>query len=128
MSGKKLSFCALDPECQETRPDPICGPKTLVDIANAKMEEIMRKIDVSKEPYSECGGRLERKHIAQEFEREGIKVKLSGIAALVCTDCGEIYFQPGGADKVAAAANSLFNLAVVEKQHKRSLTAQICQG
>jgi len=85
----------------------------------------MRKIDISKEPCSECSGRLERKYITQEFEREGIKVKLSGIAALVCTDCGEIYFLPGGADNVAAAANSLFNLAVVEKQHKRPLTAQI---
>jgi len=86
----------------------------------------MRKIDMAKEPCSECSGRLERKHITQEFEREGIKVKLSGIAALVCADCGEIYFQPGGADKVAVAANSLFNLADVEKQHKHSLTAQIC--
>lgn len=87
----------------------------------------MKKTDVSKELCSECRGRLERKHITQEFEREGVKVKLSGIAALVCTDCGEIYFQPGGADKVAAAANSLFSLAVTEKQYKRSLTAQICQ-
>lgn len=88
----------------------------------------MRKIDISKEPCSECGGRLERKHIEQEFEREGVKVKLSGIAALVCADCGEIYFQPGGADKVVEAANSLFNLAIIEKQHKRPLTAQISQA
>ena len=98
-----------------------------MDVPNAKREETMRKIDTSKEPCSECGGRLERKHIAQEFEREGVKVKLSGIAALVCSDCGEIYFQPGGADKIAAAANSLFDLAVVEKQHKHSLTAQISE-
>ena len=86
----------------------------------------MRKIDTSKEPCSECGGRLERQHITQEFEREGVKVKLSGIVALVCTNCGEIYFQPGGAEKVATAANSLFDLANVEKQHKPSLIAQIC--
>jgi YgiT-type zinc finger domain-containing protein len=86
----------------------------------------MRKIDTSKEPCSECSGMLERQLITQEFEREGVKIKLSGISALVCIDCGEIYFQPGGADKVAAAANSLFNLAIVEKQHKHSLTAQIC--
>jgi len=88
----------------------------------------MRKKDMAKEPCSECGGRLERKHITQEFEREGVKVKLSGIAALVCTNCEEIYFQPGAADKVAAAANSLFNLAVTEKQHKHPLTAQISQA
>jgi len=87
----------------------------------------MKKINISKEPCSECGGRLERNYIAQEFEREGVKVKLSGIAALVCHECGEIYFQPGGADKVAEAANSLLSLAVTEKQHKRSVTAQICR-
>lgn len=88
----------------------------------------MRKADMSKEPCSECGGRLERKYIAQEFEREGVKVNLSGIAALVCIKCGEIYFQPGGADKVAEAANSLFSLAVSGKQHKHSVTARICQA
>lgn len=87
----------------------------------------MRKIDILKEPCSECGGRLERKYITQEFERGGLKVKLSGIASLVCNKCGEIYFQPGGADKVAEAAHSLFSLAFVEKQHKHLLTAQICQ-
>ena len=97
-----------------------------MDIARKEGGKAMRKIDISKEPCPECGGRLQHKYITQEFEREGVKVKLLGIAALVCTDCGAIYFQPGGADKVAAAANSLFNLAVVEKQHKRSLTAQIC--
>jgi YgiT-type zinc finger domain-containing protein len=78
-------------------------------------------------PCSECGGRIEKKYISQEFEREGLKVKLSGIAALVCSKCKEIYFQPGGADKVAEAANSLFRLAQTEKQHKRGLTAQICR-
>lgn len=87
----------------------------------------MKKMIIEKEPCSECGGKLEREYISQEFEREGVMVKLSGIAALVCSKCGEIYFQPGGADKVAQAANSLFNLAVTEKQHKRRLSAQICK-
>lgn len=77
------------------------------------------------QPCSECGGTLENKLITQEFEREGIKVKLSGIKAWVCQGCGEIYFQPGGADKVAKAANCLFELAFAEKQHKGTLTAQI---
>jgi len=77
------------------------------------------------QPCSECGGALEGKLITQEFEREGIKVKLSGIKAWVCQGCGEIYFQPGGGDKVAKAANCLFELAVAEKQHKGTLTAQI---
>lgn len=76
-------------------------------------------------PCSECGGSLERKLISQEFEREGLKVRLSGIKAWVCQGCGEVYFQPGGADKVAKAANCLFELALEEKQHKGTLTAQI---
>ncbi len=76
-------------------------------------------------PCSECGGSLERKLISQEFEREGLKVRLSGIKAWVCQGCGEVYFQPGGADKVAKAANCLFELALTEKQHKGTLTAQI---
>lgn len=88
----------------------------------------MKKMIIEKEPCSECGGRLERKYVSQEFEREGVMVKLSGIAAFVCSKCGEIYFQPGGADKVAEAANSLFKLAVAEKQHKRRLAAQICRA
>ena len=88
----------------------------------------MKKADIETAPCSECGGRLEKKYISQEFEREGLKVKLSGIAALVCSKCREIYFQPGGADKVAEAANSLFRLAQTEKQHKHGLTAQICKA
>lgn len=88
----------------------------------------MRRRDIETAPCSECGGKLEKKYISQEFEREGLKVKLSGIAALVCSRCKEIYFQPGGADKVNEAANSLFRLAEAEKQHKYGLTAQICRA
>jgi len=86
----------------------------------------MRKL-LSEVPCTECGGQLRSKYITQEFERGGVKVKLSGISAMVCAKCGEIYFQPGGADKVAEAANSLFELAVVGKQHKHRLAAQICR-
>lgn len=88
----------------------------------------MREINVEKEPCSECGGRLDKKYVSQEFEREGITVRLSGIRALVCTNCGDIYFHPGGADKVVNAVNSLFELAVTERQHKHRLTAKICQA
>ncbi len=78
-----------------------------------------------EEPCSECGGSLEKRSITQQFEREGIKIKLKGLKAWVCQGCGEIYFQPGGADKVAKAAHCLFDLALTEKQHKGTLTAQI---
>ena len=99
-----------------------------MDITGEERKEDMKKVNIETAPCSECGGRLERKYISQEFEREGLTVKLSGIAALVCSKCGEIYFQPGGADKVADAANSLFRLAQSEKQHKHGLAAQICRA
>ena len=78
-----------------------------------------------EQPCSECGNILEKKLISQDFEREGVTVRLSGIKAWVCKGCGEVFFQPGGADKVAKAANCLFELAMVEKQHKGTLVAQI---
>ena len=99
-----------------------------MDITGEERKEDMKKVNIESAPCSECGGRIERKYIAQEFEREGLIVKLSGISALACSKCGEIYFQPGGADKVAEAANSLFRLAQTEKQHKHGLTAQICRA
>ena len=84
-----------------------------------------KKMELMKQPCSECRGVLEHRLISQEFERHGVKIRLSGIKAWVCKDCGEIYFQPGGADKVAKAANCLFELALTEKQHKGTLVAQV---
>jgi len=81
--------------------------------------------DLMKAPCSECGGKLKRRTITQEFEKEGIKIKLSGFKAWVCAQCGEIYFEPGGADKVAQAVNSLFALAFAERQHKGRLIARL---
>lgn len=78
-----------------------------------------------KSPCSECGGEIRRQTIAQEFEREGVKVKLSGVKAWVCSECGEIYFEPGGADRVARAVDSLFALALAEKQHHGAVTADL---
>jgi len=78
-----------------------------------------------KAKCSECGGQVRRKTIAQEFEKEGTKVKLSGLQAWVCSRCGEVYFEPGGAQKVVEAINSLFRLAFAERQHKGTLTAQL---
>lgn len=74
---------------------------------------------------SECGGPVRRKVIAQEFEKEGVRVRLSGLRAAVCGRCGEIYFEPGGAQQVVQAVNSLFRLAFAERQHKGTLTAHL---
>ena len=82
-------------------------------------------IELTKKPCSECGGKLRSRKIGQEFEREGVRVRLTGIQAWVCARCGEIYFLPGGADRLAKAARSLFELALVGRQHRGKLTARI---
>jgi YgiT-type zinc finger domain-containing protein len=78
-----------------------------------------------KSKCSECGGQVRRKNIAQEFEKEGTKVKLSGLQAWVCNRCGEVYFEPGGAQQVVEAVNSLFRLAFAGRQHKGTVSAQL---
>jgi YgiT-type zinc finger domain-containing protein len=80
---------------------------------------------MTKSKCSECSGQVRRKTIAQEFEKEGVTVKLSGLKAWVCVRCGEIYFEPGGAQQVVQAVNSLFKLAFAERQHKGTLSAQL---
>jgi YgiT-type zinc finger domain-containing protein len=81
--------------------------------------------ELMKSPCSECKGQMRRKTISQEFEREGVKVKLSGFKAWVCSKCGEIYFEPGGAEKVTQAVNCLFALALAERQHKGKVIARL---
>jgi len=78
---------------------------------------------IRKSPCSDCGGQVRRKTVSQEFEREGIRVKISGIEAWVCSRCGEIYFEPEGADRLVQAANCLFALAVAGKQYKGKVAA-----
>lgn len=76
-------------------------------------------------PCTECGGTLRRTAIAQEFENEGVKVRLSGVRAWVCSKCHEIYFEPGGADRMAEAVRCLFAVALAEKQHKGTVIADL---
>jgi YgiT-type zinc finger domain-containing protein len=95
----------------------------MVDDARQERQTHMKKPVKSK--CSECGGQVRRKSIAQEFQKEGVKVKLSGLQAWVCLRCGEVYFEPGGAQQVVQAVNSLFRLAFAERQHKGTLSAQL---
>ena len=44
--------------------------------------------------------------IKQEFAREGTRISLSGIRALVCAKCGEMYFPPGAAQALVEAVRS----------------------
>lgn len=73
---------------------------------------------------SECGGSMRTRKITQEFEREGLRVSVSGIRALVCSRCGEVYFAPGGAQALVEAANGLFALARSNRQSGK-LTAAV---
>lgn len=80
----------------------------VVDTPQARRADTKRPMN-SK--CSECDGPVRRKIIAQEFEKEGVRVRLSELQASVCGRCGEIYFEPGGAQQVVQAVNSLFRLA-----------------
>jgi YgiT-type zinc finger domain-containing protein len=81
--------------------------------------------DPTRSPCSECGAHVRPQAITQEFEREGVRIAVSGLRALVCTKCGAVYFEPGGAQALVAAADSLFTLAKRNRQHKGRLIAAL---
>jgi YgiT-type zinc finger domain-containing protein len=74
---------------------------------------------------SDCGGAVRWRTITQEYEREGMRVAVSGIRVLVCEQCGEVYFEPGGAQALVEAVESLFALARRNEQHKGPLVGAI---
>lgn len=94
-----------------------------MDYAQQEGATHMKRLATSK--CSECRGQVRRRTVSQEFEKEGVTVKLSGLKAWVCARCGEVYFEPGGAQQVVQAVNSLFRLAFAERQHKGTLTAHL---
>ena len=81
--------------------------------------------DFLRSPCSECGGAVRSRTITQEFEREGLRVSVSGIRVLVCTKCDAVYFEPGGAQALVEAVNSLFALAKRNRQHKGKLASAV---
>ncbi len=81
--------------------------------------------DVMHSPCSECGGAVRYRAITQEFEREGLRVSISGVRALVCSKCGEIYFEPGGAQALTEAVNCMFALAKRNRQRKGKLAVAL---
>ena len=81
--------------------------------------------DLMHSPCSECGGAVRYRTIAQEFEREGVRVSVSGIRALVCMRCGEVYFEPGAAQALVEAVNCMFALARRNRQRKGRLGVAI---
>jgi YgiT-type zinc finger domain-containing protein len=81
--------------------------------------------DFLRSACSECGGAVRSRTISQEFEREGLRVSVSGIRALVCTKCEAVYFEPGGAQALVEAVNGLFALAKRNCQHKGKLAGAV---
>jgi YgiT-type zinc finger domain-containing protein len=65
---------------------------------------------------TECGAKMEAKEVSQEFEREGVRVCIDGIPALVCPKCGDVSFAPGIAQKIVEAASSLFEIAFLKRR------------
>ena len=68
-------------------------------------------------------GKLRKREVVQEFEREGLEVRIEGIPALVCEKCSQVYFAPGIGDKISAAANHLFMLS--EAKHAGEYRAAV---
>ena len=76
-------------------------------------------------PCSNCGGKVRRKAISREFNREGVRVTVRGVRAIVCAKCGEVYFEPGAAQALLDAANALFALAKRNRQRKGQLAGVV---
>lgn len=81
--------------------------------------------EITTAPCSECEGGIEVRYITQEFEREGIRVSVSGIRALVCERCGEFYLEPGSAQALVEVVDSLFALAQRNRQRKGKLVGAV---
>ena len=69
---------------------------------------------------SDCGAQTEWKEVEQEYEREGVRVRLGGLPAMVCPKCGSISFTPDTTEHILEAANAFFKLA--NDRHKAVLT------
>ena len=76
-------------------------------------------------PCSHCGGKVRRKAISREFTREGTRVVVRGVRAIVCMKCGEVYFEPEAAQALLNAANALFVLAEKNRQRKGQLAGVV---
>lgn len=71
---------------------------------------------------ADCRHQTQWQEVSQEFERGGLRVRISGIPAMVCPNCGAISYPAGVPDKIIAAANSLFEL--LADRHRGALRAE----
>jgi YgiT-type zinc finger domain-containing protein len=71
---------------------------------------------------SDCRHQMEWGEVSQEFERDGLRVRISGIPAMVCPNCGAVSYPAGVPSKILTAAESLFELLV--GRHRGALRAE----
>lgn len=69
---------------------------------------------------SDCGTQTEWGEVEQEYERDGIRVRLNGLPAMVCPNCGATSFTPETTEHILEAANAMFKVA--SGRHKGFLT------
>jgi YgiT-type zinc finger domain-containing protein len=73
---------------------------------------------VNKRPRicSECQTRTEFRKITVEHERNGIRVQVSEVPAMVCPNCGTRSFPPGVTDRIIVAVNEMMAAAERARQ------------
>ncbi len=71
---------------------------------------------------ADCRQQTQWQEVSHEFERDGLRVRISGIPAMVCSNCGAVSYPAGIPDKILAAADSLFDL--LTDRHRGALRAE----
>jgi len=71
---------------------------------------------------ADCRQQTQWQEVSHEFEREGLRVRISGIPAMVCSNCNAVSYPAGVPDKMLAAADSLFEL--MADHHRGALRAE----
>jgi YgiT-type zinc finger domain-containing protein len=82
--------------------------------ADAAEKETVKTVRTMKKARlcSECRqARMEFRVSAMEFEEDGIHVKVSGVRAMVCPNCGATSFPPGVMDEILKTVNAVFEAA-----------------
>lgn len=72
---------------------------------------------------SDCGTQTEWSETEQEYARDGVRVRLSGLPAMVCPQCGSVSFTAETTDHILEAANALFKVA--GDRHRAVLTGAL---
>jgi len=75
---------------------------------------------------ADCRHQTRWQEVSHEFERDGLRVRISGIPAMVCPNCGAVSYPASVSDRILTAANSLFEL--LADRHRGVLWAEPVPG